>query len=416
MFRRMTFALTLTAALAMTLFICPRSLAAEGAAAPSIGLPRLIDLGAKECIPCKLMAPILEGMKQELAGKLQVDFIDVNIKENLPLAKQYEIRLIPTQVFLDATGKELWRHEGYISRYTILNKWRELKFEFAEKALVPTLVRWEPLKADGRAKGSVCFMCDGDIPASTRVTVKSEKGDVGLCGPHCYFIMYSCLTQDKTGFEKNVFVTDFATGKPVLATAAVYLYGLEEQTGHHAIKAFADREMALKERQNSGGSIVLWQTLQANELTCRCGFCDRAVYPEDASLVKAEGLHTWGCCSHCAMGVAARTQKDLEVHERDRLTGEPIIVKTLGGSIASIEPATAVAWFGMKKNAEGKFGSAGCFHQGFFTSEASLKKWLEQHPSETGKMIPIDQALGDKMGLSAQQISKACKVGECAPK
>ena len=155
MFRRMTFAVTLMAALAMILFNCPRFLAAEGAAAPSSGLPRLIDLGAKECIPCKLMAPILDGMKQELAGKLQVDFIDVNVKENLPLAKQYEIRLIPTQIFLDATGKEVWRHEGYISRYTILNKWRELKFEFAEKALAPTLVWWEPVKADGRAKGSV---------------------------------------------------------------------------------------------------------------------------------------------------------------------------------------------------------------------------------------------------------------------
>ena len=419
MIRRTSLHVGLTNALAVVnLLSIPQSLAAAEGAAPAKagGLPRLLDLGSKECIPCKLMWPVLEGMKQEFAGQLQVDFIDVNVKENLPLAKQYDIKLIPTQVFLDVAGKELWRHEGYISRYTILNKWRELKFDFAEKALASTLVRWEPAKADDRAKSNVCFMCDGDIPANTRVVVKSEKGDVGLCGPHCYFIMYSCLTQDKTGFERNVSVTDFATGKPVPATDAVYLYGLEEKTGHHAIRAFADRESALKERQNSGGSLVAWQALQSNELTWRCGFCDRSVYPEDAAVVKADGLYTWGCCSHCAMGVAARTQKDLEVHEKDRMTGEPIVVRTLGGSIASVEPAASVAWFGMKKNAEGKFGSAGCFHQGFFTSETNLKKWLEQHPSETGKMISIDQALGDKMGLSAQQISKACKIGECSPK
>ena len=388
-----------------------RALAAEPA-----GLPKLIDLGSKDCIPCKLMWPVLEGMKQELAGKLQVDFIDVGLKDNLPLAKQYDIKLIPTQIFLDAQGKEIWRHEGYITRYGILDKYRELKFEFADKILAPTLTRWEPLKADDRAKDSICYMCDGTIPANSRVTVKTEKGDVGLCSAHCYFILYSCLTQDKTGFEKNVIITDFATGKSIAATNAVYLQVQDENTGHHAIKAFAARESALKERQNAGGNLVSWKTLGDNELAARCGFCDRAAYPHDAALVKIDGIHSWGCCSHCAMGIAARSQKDIEVHEKDRLTGEPVVVKTLGGYIASVEPATAVAWFGMKKNAEGKFVSAGCFHQGFFTSEANLRKWLEQNPAETGKLISIDQALGDKMGLSAQQISKACKIGECAPK
>jgi thioredoxin 1 len=377
-------------------------------------LPRLVDLGAGKCIPCIKMAPILEELKKEYAGRLEVEFIDVWV--NPDAGKPYGIKLIPTQIFLDPSGKELWRHEGYISRYGILDKWRELKYEFAEKAVAPTLVRWEPAKADGRAKGSICYMCDGDIAANTRVTVKTEKGEVGLCSPHCYFIMYSCLTQDKTGFEKNVSATDLSTGKPVPATDAIYLYGLDEKTGRHVIKAFADRDSALKERQNAGGSLITWPTLQANELTWRCGFCDRAAYPEDSALVKADGLYTWGCCSHCAMGVAARTQKDLEVHEKDRLTGEPVIVKTLGGYVASVEPATAVAWFGMKKNAEGKWGSAGCFHQGFFANEANLKKWIDQHPSETGRMISIDQALGDKMNLSPQQISNACKIGECAPK
>lgn len=300
------------------IFLYARNTVAAEPNAPAAGVPRLLDLGSSQCIPCKLMWPVLEGMKKELAGSLQVDFVDVGLKDNLPLAKQYDIKLIPTQIFLDASGKELWRHEGYISRYGILDKWRELKYEFAAKSLAPSFQRWEPAKADDRAKAGVCFMCDGDIPATTRVTVKSDKGDVGLCSPHCYFILYSCLTQDKADFEKNVSVTDFATGKSVPATEAVYLYGLDEKTGRHFTKAFADRDSAVKERQVAGGSVVSWQTLLTNELTWRCGFCDRVAYPEDAALVKADGLYTWGCCSHCAMGVAARTGKDLEVHERDR--------------------------------------------------------------------------------------------------
>jgi thioredoxin 1 len=388
------------------------------AAAPAVtrtGVPKVIDLGSTECIPCKLMWPILEEMKKEQAGKLTVEFLDVGKKENVPLARQYGIKLIPTQIFLDASGRELWRHEGYISRYGILEKWRELGYGFAAEALKPAFSRMEPAKGDDRPKGSICFMCDGDIDPRTAVVVKSAKGDVRLCTPHCCFILYSCLTEDKTGFEKKVFVTDWPRGKPIPATEAAFLCGLEEKTARPWIKAFADRQAATNERAVSGGSIVGWQALQNRELAPRCGFCDRAVYPEDVALVKIEGVHSWGCCSHCAMGVAARTGKDIEVHQPDRLTGEMVIVKTLGGYVASIEPPTAVAWFGLRKKPDGTFASAGCFHQGFFTSLDNLRKWAEHNPAETGKMITIDQALGDKMKLTPQQIAKACKVGECAP-
>jgi hypothetical protein len=93
-----------------------------------------------------------------------------------------------------------------------------------------------------------------------------------------------------------------------------------------------------------------------------------------------------------------------------------IVVKTAGGSVASLEPKAAVAWFGLRKAPDGKFVSAGCFHQGFFVNEDNLKKWVEQNPTESGKAISIAQALADKMKLTAQQIQKACKIGECAPK
>lgn len=392
--------------------------AGEAAPAPGAKLPKLLDLGAKTCIPCKQMAPILEELTKEYAGKFDVEFVDVSVKENLPRARAHGIKLIPTQIFLDAAGAELWRHEGFLSKEAILGKWKELGFAFAAApaAAGPVFERLVPAQPEARAKDRICYMCDGDVEAKTRVAVATDKGAVGLCSPHCYFILYSCLTEDKADHEKKVTVTDWASGVAVPAAQAVYLYTLDGETGRPVVKAFGDREAALKVRAASGGSITSFAALKARELSHRCGFCDRACYPEDAAMVTAGGLQTWGCCSHCALGVAARTGKDIEVRERDRLTGEEIVVKTANGAIASIEPATAVAWFGQRKNAEGAFVSAGCFHQGFFATPENLKKWVEAHPRATGRMISIAQALADKMKLTPEQIGKACKIGECAPR
>ena len=383
---------------------------------PAKGLPTLLDLGSVTCIPCRMMAPMLEELKEEYQGKFRVEFIDV--KENPDAATKHNMQIMPTQIFLDASGKELARHEGYWGRDDLLGKWKELGFEFAnvQKAEAPKFERMEPAQADERPKSGVCYMCDGDIAPKTLVLVKTDKGEVRLCSPHCYFIMYSCLIEDKEGFERRVSVTDWATGNALPATTAAYLCALEEHTGRPTTMAFADRDAALKERQSSGGSVVSWPVLTERELSTRCGFCDRACYSQDAALVVCGGVHTRGCCSHCALGVTARTGLDIEVHQPDRLTGEMVVVKTLNGSIASIEPDTAVAWFGMKKRPDGSFGSAGCFHQGFFVNADNLKKWVKQNPTATGKLITIRQALANKMKMSPEKIAKACKIGECAPK
>lgn len=87
-------------------------------------LPRLVDLGAGKCIPCKLMAPILDDLRKSLAGKLDVVFIDVWEKPDD--ARAYGIRVIPTQIFYDSAGKELFRHEGFFGKQDILAKWKEL--------------------------------------------------------------------------------------------------------------------------------------------------------------------------------------------------------------------------------------------------------------------------------------------------
>src|SRR5579859_4064079 len=87
-------------------------------------MPRLVDLGAGKCIPCKMMAPILEELKKEHEGQMQVDFIDVG--KDPDAGKAYGINLIPTQIFYDAGGKELFRHEGFFSKEDILAKWKKL--------------------------------------------------------------------------------------------------------------------------------------------------------------------------------------------------------------------------------------------------------------------------------------------------
>ena len=379
------------------------------------GLPVMIDLGSDQCIPCKMMAPILEELKTEYAEKLMVHFLDVH---KMPaLSKVYRIKLIPTQIFYDASGKERFRHEGFISKEDILAKWKELGVDLTNPvSQSPAFERLVPAEADNRPRDKICYMCDSDINDKTLVTVQTGKGPVRLCSPHCYFIMYSCLTEDKTDFEKKVSMTDWVMSKSVPATTAIYVYDMDSETGTPVVKAFADNTNAEAEQKSESGSIIGWEILKDKELTTRCGFCDRAVYPQDAARVIAGGLHTWGCCSHCSLGVAARTGNDIEVHEKDRLTGEEIIVKTLDGKVASLEPATAVAWFGQRQKPDGTWGSAGCFHQGFFVTPQNLEKWIEQNPLETGRLISISQALANKMKLTPQQIQKACKIGECVPK
>jgi len=101
----------------------PAAQSAPQAAVPATAKPRMIDLGAKKCIPCKMMAPILEDLMKNYADHFETIFIDV--WENTEAGKEYGIKTIPTQIFFDAQGKELFRHEGFISKEDILKKWAE---------------------------------------------------------------------------------------------------------------------------------------------------------------------------------------------------------------------------------------------------------------------------------------------------
>ena len=102
-------------------------------AADAPALPRLVDLGAGKCIPCKQMKPILAELTRDYADQFTVVFIDV--WENKDAGEPYGIRMIPTQIFFGADGKELFRHEGFYSKKDILAKWRELGVAVREPAL-----------------------------------------------------------------------------------------------------------------------------------------------------------------------------------------------------------------------------------------------------------------------------------------
>jgi thioredoxin 1 len=77
-----------------------------------------IELGADRCIPCKAMQPIMKEIAETYADRVQVVFYDV-WKDPGP-ARKYDIRLIPTQVFVDQKGNEIFRHVGFFSKEEIL--------------------------------------------------------------------------------------------------------------------------------------------------------------------------------------------------------------------------------------------------------------------------------------------------------
>jgi len=79
-----------------------------------------VELGSVNCIPCRMMQPVMKEIDSAYAGKVKVVFIDVMTAEGRPYAQQFGIRAIPTQVFLDSQGNELTRHIGFFPKDSIV--------------------------------------------------------------------------------------------------------------------------------------------------------------------------------------------------------------------------------------------------------------------------------------------------------
>ena len=84
-----------------------------------------IELGSVNCIPCKMMQPIMAEIEKEYAGQVKVVFHDVWTEEGRPYAEQNRIRVIPTQIFLDRDGYEYFRHEGFFPKEELVKVLRQ---------------------------------------------------------------------------------------------------------------------------------------------------------------------------------------------------------------------------------------------------------------------------------------------------
>jgi len=121
----------LTALLCLSLLVsCGRASADSGKVEPSLPaeaprsadapLVTFIELGSVNCIPCKAMQPVMDSIRQKYPDQVSVVFYDVWTDEGQPYGRQYGIRVIPTQVFLDKDGKEFFRHEGFFPEEELL--------------------------------------------------------------------------------------------------------------------------------------------------------------------------------------------------------------------------------------------------------------------------------------------------------
>ena len=83
------------------------------AVSDSVGtsLPTMLELGSHGCIPCEKMVPVMEELRTKHGKLVKIEFHDVHDEQEF--AQKYNIRLIPTQIFLTADGEEFYRHEGF---------------------------------------------------------------------------------------------------------------------------------------------------------------------------------------------------------------------------------------------------------------------------------------------------------------
>lgn len=74
-----------------------------------------LEFGSTGCIECKKMEKVIEEIKLKYKDEVNVVFYNVRLKENKKIAEHYKIQMIPVQILLDKSGKEYFRHLGYIS-------------------------------------------------------------------------------------------------------------------------------------------------------------------------------------------------------------------------------------------------------------------------------------------------------------
>ena len=96
----------------------------EGDDVPVKGMVTMIDLGRNKCLPCKMMVPIMEKLEKQYKGKAAIILID--IVKDYDRVKQFTFQTIPTQIFYDKEGKEVYRHAGFMSEEAIVEQLKKM--------------------------------------------------------------------------------------------------------------------------------------------------------------------------------------------------------------------------------------------------------------------------------------------------
>ncbi len=86
-----------------------------------------LEFGATGCISCRMMEKVMAEVKEKYPKKVKVKFINVLLPENQDMMKYFGIAAIPTQVLMDSTGKEVFRHTGYYSSDELEKEFQKIK-------------------------------------------------------------------------------------------------------------------------------------------------------------------------------------------------------------------------------------------------------------------------------------------------
>jgi len=97
---------------------------------PAKDMVTMLDLGAEKCIPCRLMASIIKELREEYKGKAAILFIDV--LKHPEQSRKFNADTIPTLIFYDKSGKEIYRHEGILPKEGIVDIFKKAGVEVTE--------------------------------------------------------------------------------------------------------------------------------------------------------------------------------------------------------------------------------------------------------------------------------------------
>lgn len=112
---------------------------ATSSVTPTAGLPRLVELGSDSCAMCIAMQQVLAELRSNHPGRLEV--VSINLMQYPEQTQVWQVKFIPTQVFLDGQGRELFRHVGYLPRPAVEARFAALGFPLTTTADQPASLK-----------------------------------------------------------------------------------------------------------------------------------------------------------------------------------------------------------------------------------------------------------------------------------